>query len=132
MILALKTDGANTGLWLYSRPEDKKAAAEFKWESGKQLSTELLGRILELLKSKNQALSALTAIVIFSGPGSFTSLRIGHTTANSLADSLQIPVVGSTGEDWLGTGLKLVESAKPGVPVLPLYGSEPNVTRPKS
>jgi tRNA threonylcarbamoyladenosine biosynthesis protein TsaB len=132
MILALKTDGAHTGLWLYAHPDDKKAASEVEWESGKQLSTDLLGRIVELLQSKNQELTALSGIIIFSGPGSFTSLRIGHTTANALADSLQIPIVGSTGDDWLGSGLKLVEAAKPGITVLPMYGSEPNVTRPKS
>jgi tRNA threonylcarbamoyl adenosine modification protein YjeE len=74
----------------------------------------------------------VTVIIIFSGPGSFTSLRIGHAVVNALADSLGFPVVGARGDDWQEQGLSLVTSAKPGRPALPFYGADAHITRPKS
>jgi tRNA threonylcarbamoyladenosine biosynthesis protein TsaB len=124
MILVLKTADHTTKAWLY---KDGKVAQSFDWESGRTLSDQLLARLQTLTDFKN-----LTGIVIFSGPGSFTSLRIGHTVANALADSLHIPVVGTSGDDWIAEGLKIVHSAKPGLPALPHYGAEANITKPKS
>lgn len=40
---------------------------------------------------------AIRRIVVHAGPGGFTALRIGVTTANALAYALGIPVVGITG-----------------------------------
>lgn len=125
MILALSTAGMTTELWL------KPDGSHIKWESGRGLADELLAHIDELCRSQKMTINALTGIIILSGPGSFTSLRIGHTVANTLADSLNIPIVGTSGEDWLAAGLRRLPETKPGQPVWPFYGAEANVTKPK-
>jgi tRNA threonylcarbamoyladenosine biosynthesis protein TsaB len=131
MILALKTSGPSTYAALY-KSDDSAATplGELKWESGRALADELLGRLEALLHSAGAQWVDLTGIVIFSGPGSFTSLRIGHSVANSLADSLTLPIAGATGEEWIGRGMESLSQAQPGRPALPDYGAEPNITHP--
>jgi tRNA threonylcarbamoyladenosine biosynthesis protein TsaB len=53
---------------------------------------ELLPFVESILKEKNKKLADLKAIAVHEGPGSFTGLRVGITTANILAWSLHIPV----------------------------------------
>jgi tRNA threonylcarbamoyladenosine biosynthesis protein TsaB len=132
MILALHAAGARAHLWLYDAASTTEPLAEMEWESGRQLSGGLLTHIKDLLASRGAQIHDLAGVVVFSGPGSFTSLRIGHTVANALADGVQIPVVGARGEDWLRTGLAAVADAKPGHPALPHYGSAAHITKPKS
>jgi tRNA threonylcarbamoyladenosine biosynthesis protein TsaB len=132
MILAIHAAGASAHLWLYETGTSPEPLAQVEWESGRQLSGQLLTRIKDLLATQQSQIHDLTGVVVFSGPGSFTSLRIGHTVANALADGVQIPVVGARGEDWLKSGLAAVAQAKPGHPALPHYGSEAHITKPKS
>lgn len=47
----------------------------------------------QLMKSKGISPSDLSAISISSGPGSFTGLRVGSSTAKAMAYSLQIPIL---------------------------------------
>ena len=131
MILALKTDGPTTLIWLIE-PGRKVSAPTLTWESGRNLADEILVRLSQVLDAAHRSTLELSGILIFSGPGSFTSLRIGHTVANALADSLQIPVVGSRGEGWLVDGLVVIETATAGTPALPFYGAEANITKPKA
>lgn len=131
MILALKTDGPTTLIWLIE-PGREVGEPNLRWESGRNLADEILAQLSKVLDSAHRSTLEISGIVIFSGPGSFTSLRIGHTVANALADSLQIPVVGQQGEAWVKAGLAALETAKAGVPALPFYGAEANVTRPKA
>jgi tRNA threonylcarbamoyladenosine biosynthesis protein TsaB len=125
MILALRPDGPTTHIGILP-------GKLIEWESQRRLADELLGRIRDLAKAQDKTINDLTGIVIYSGPGSFTSLRIGHTVANALAESLNIPIVGTQGDDWLEAGQKALSKAKAGEPVWPFYGAEANVTRPKA
>lgn len=131
MILAIKTADYTTQLWLFKSGANP-GQPDVDWESGRALSEQFLGRLTQLIKSQHHTLKDLTGVIIFSGPGSFTSLRIGHTVANALADSLGIPVIGATGDHWLQRGTVAVATAKPGVPALPHYGAEAHITKPKS
>jgi tRNA threonylcarbamoyladenosine biosynthesis protein TsaB len=131
MILALKTDSFTTEAWLY-KTESTEPIAQLSWESGRDLSDQLLSRLIGFLGEQRISLETLTGIIIFSGPGSFTSLRIGHMVANALADSLHIPIVGAIGESWFSTAVASLKTASPGLPALPHYGSDANVTRPKT
>ncbi|HUD11720.1 MAG TPA: tRNA (adenosine(37)-N6)-threonylcarbamoyltransferase complex dimerization subunit type 1 TsaB [Candidatus Saccharimonadia bacterium] len=132
MILALETAGSVTHLWLFADAGHIEDAYQMTWESGRELSDQLLGRINSFVQTHRRGLKDLSGIVIFRGPGSFTSLRIGHATANALADSLEIPVVGARGEQWLEQATQKLGTAKIGVPAVPHYGSEAHITKPKS
>jgi tRNA threonylcarbamoyladenosine biosynthesis protein TsaB len=129
MIFALEAASPITRMWFI---EGDNIPEPIIWESGRNLADELLGRIISELKQRGTKLSDVTGIIIFSGPGSFTSLRISHTVVNTLADSLHIPVIGQKGDDWLAQGLKLLSDTKIGTPALPFYGAEANITKPRS
>ncbi len=131
MILALSTPDATTRGWLFDDATTSEPLAALEWESGRSLSDGLLAWLVQFLADHRCTLADLTGIVIFSGPGSFTSLRIGHAVANALADSLGIPIVGAEGEDWLNTARQRLPQAQLGHPALPHYGSEAHITRPK-
>jgi tRNA threonylcarbamoyladenosine biosynthesis protein TsaB len=128
MILTIHTTGMESEIGLVKA--DGTAIASQKWESGRGLSDELLGRITELVRANNAVLTDLTGIIIFSGPGSFTSLRIGHTIANALGDGLGIPVVGAMEENWIEEGIIELKTSSVKEPALPFYGAEPNITKP--
>ncbi len=132
MILVLKTADMTARLYLFKSAVSPQPMAELTWESGRKLSDDLPSRIIELLGGHREDLSKLTGIVVYSGPGSFTSLRIGHATANALAAGLDIPVVGAAGDDWIARGLDHVAGTPTGVSALPYYGAEAHITRPKT
>lgn len=130
MILALRTAGPTTYIHIVDAVGAVTATRE--WESARQLADELLGTLTEFLTQNGTDLTGLTGIIIFSGPGSFTSLRIGHTVVNALAAHLGIPVAGAGGEQWIIDGAKLLPGTPAGVIAMPFYGAEANVTRPKA
>ena len=130
MILAIHTAGRDTELTLVNH--EGETINKLEWESGRSLADQLLGKIESLLAAVPIKLSDITGIIVFSGPGSFTSLRIGHSVANAMADSLGIPVVGSSKDDWLVRGVQALKTAIPGRPVLPEYGAEAHITKPKA
>ena len=130
MIFGLKTSSDITEFWLFDGAS-VKAKAHDGWTSGRELSDNLLPRLTEFLMQNGQDLSGLTGIIIYSGPGSFTSLRIGHSVVNALADSLSIPVIGAQDPDWQKHALKALESTPTGHPALPFYGADAHITRPK-
>lgn len=132
MILAIQTAASTTTLWLLDPAAPAPSSPTLEWESGRDLADQLLAKITDTLHQASLELSGLTGIVVFSGPGSFTSLRIGHTVANALADSLGIPVAGAMGDDWIKTGCQSLASTPVGRPALPHYGSEANITKPKA
>lgn len=128
MILAIHTTGMVSVLQLMGA--DGSIIAIDKWDSGRTLSDDLLGRIVHLVEANDANLQSITGIIIFSGPGSFTSLRIGHTVANALADGLSIPIVGTLEENWIEEGIIELKTSGTKEPALPFYGSEPNITKP--
>ena len=110
---------------------DGTIIAADKWESGRALSDDILRHITDLISGKNAELKDLCGVIIFSGPGSFTSLRIGHSVANALADGLGIPVVGAMDQDWIQQGIIELKTSIAKEPALPFYGSEANISKPK-
>lgn len=129
MILALRTDQAQAFLATLS-PTGKVLQSK-EWEAGRKLSVQLPPAIDELLSLTHSQYADLTGIIVYEGPGSFTGLRIGITIANTIAYEQHIPIVGSTGDNWITTGVENLQSAKPGVIVMPVYGGEANISKPR-
>ncbi|HTV83122.1 MAG TPA: tRNA (adenosine(37)-N6)-threonylcarbamoyltransferase complex dimerization subunit type 1 TsaB [Acidobacteriaceae bacterium] len=61
--------------------------------AGKTYSARLAGAIRELLAGREAGLRELAAIVVTSGPGSFTGIRIGLSTAKGLAEAHRTPIL---------------------------------------
>lgn len=124
MILAIRTDqpDAELGLW-----DDSKQIAHDTWHADRQLAETLTHHITSLLDNQGIQLQALTGIGVYSGPGSFTGLRIGISVANALGTGLKIPVYSLDDDSW---GRPIVDQAEKQV-VLPRYGSEPHITQPR-
>ena len=69
------------------------------WSAGYRHGETLLPSIGRFLGEQNIRRSRLVAIVVGTGPGAFTGLRVGIATAKGLAHGLGIPLVGvSTAE----------------------------------
>lgn len=83
----------------------------------------------------------LNGVIVVQGPGQFSALRIGIVTANTLAHSLNIPIVGvELKKSWIDlpeeeklekvwAEAKKQESKKIKKQLVrPIYGKEPNIT----
>jgi tRNA threonylcarbamoyl adenosine modification protein YeaZ len=69
------------------------------WEAGHRHGESLLPSIGRFLGEQNIRRSRLAGIIVGTGPGAFTGLRVGMATAKGMAHGLGIPLVGvSTGE----------------------------------
>jgi len=60
---------------------------------GRSYSATLTTAIAELLDAAGAKLADLGGIVVVNGPGSFTGVRVGVSTAKGLAEGLSLPVV---------------------------------------
>ncbi len=128
MILALDTSTPITELFLAD--SGGKILKQIKAETGNQLSEQLLQIIEDALKDADLKVSNLTGLIFVSGPGSFTGLRIGASTINALAYSLNIPVVGvPMGPDWLIKGLTRLNDMEDDKIVKLEYGAEAHITK---
>jgi tRNA threonylcarbamoyladenosine biosynthesis protein TsaB len=56
-------------------------------------SARLIPEIAALLQSQQATMREVDAIVVVNGPGSFTGIRVGLSTAKGLAESAAIPIV---------------------------------------
>ena len=71
----------------------------------------VLGAIHDVLDQEKKDFIDIKELKVFTGPGSFTGLRVGISIANALSFSLRIPINGE----------------KPGTIIKPYYGKEPNI-----
>ncbi|MFA4995627.1 MAG: tRNA (adenosine(37)-N6)-threonylcarbamoyltransferase complex dimerization subunit type 1 TsaB [Patescibacteria group bacterium] len=108
-----------------------------QFEVRNDLSEKMLINIDTFLNSGNLKKENLNGIVVNQGPGSYTGLRISLATANLIACSLNIPVIGYCGrlndkkiadktkKELKGQGKKF-ENA-----VVPFYKNPPHITKNK-
>jgi tRNA threonylcarbamoyladenosine biosynthesis protein TsaB len=93
MLLALNTCGstASIALGVVDTHEVKiLATAEL---AVRTYSARLIPEIAALLESQQSTLRDVEAIVVVNGPGSFTGIRVGLSTAKGLAEGAGIPLI---------------------------------------
>jgi tRNA threonylcarbamoyladenosine biosynthesis protein TsaB len=99
MILGIDTSSKNCSLALW---EGERLLGSFDQVSEDFLHAEILHQEIEkLLLSSNVQFSDLTAVVVGSGPGSYTGLRIGVAAAKGLAMALNIPLYAVSGLEMM-------------------------------
>jgi tRNA threonylcarbamoyladenosine biosynthesis protein TsaB len=64
------------------------------WAAGYRHGEELLARVEALLHDRAIVPAALGGLVVGTGPGAFTGLRVGIATAKGLAHALRLPIAG--------------------------------------
>ena len=136
MILIIDTTNDNETKVILAKNQDsfvvKKASGE------KKQAEKLLVLIDKVLPAGKMKLSIINGLGVVSGPGRFTSLRIGVVTANTIAYALKIPVVGIKFNEFVserelvavavkklaGVAKKFVLSKNI---ILPYYDKKPNI-----
>lgn len=89
----------------------------YERDFGRAMAEQIFTFIHEKLLENSADWVDLSKITFFSGPGSFTGLRIGAAVVNALADQLDIPLY-----DHHGKKHKII---------LPDYGRPANISAPK-
>ncbi len=79
--------------------EDGKPVGEYGFRAGMSQSERLLPVIAYFLEDLGYRKEELDKVVVSRGPGSFTGLRIGISTAKGVCRSLGIPLVGVPSAD---------------------------------
>jgi tRNA threonylcarbamoyladenosine biosynthesis protein TsaB len=93
MLLALNTCGNTASVAL-----GVAGAQEIKILATAQLavrtySARLIPEIASLLESRQATMRDIEAIVVVNGPGSFTGIRVGLSTAKGLAEGIGVPLI---------------------------------------
>jgi tRNA threonylcarbamoyladenosine biosynthesis protein TsaB len=101
LALAIDTSGDVAGLALAT---ESKILAELSFRQKMDLLKRLVPNIDRILADSGKTRADLDGIIISLGPGSFTGLRIGMTTAKSIAQVLEKPVAGVPTLDVLAKG----------------------------
>ena len=91
MLLAIDTSTSWISLALY---DGFSVLYETTWQSQHHHTVELAPAVDELFERTGYKPADLTGVAVATGPGSFTSLRIGLAAAKGLALALKIPLVG--------------------------------------
>ncbi|MDQ2687214.1 MAG: tRNA (adenosine(37)-N6)-threonylcarbamoyltransferase complex dimerization subunit type 1 TsaB, partial [Armatimonadota bacterium] len=90
--LVMDTSGEYAVLALAEDDGSVRAATVF--EGRRSLSRRIMGEMDSLLKNNGLTLQDLSALAVGLGPGSFTGVRVGVTTAKTLAQVTGKPLVG--------------------------------------
>ena len=90
-ILYIKTKDKNYfQLAIYQK--DKIYSKKYHVKTG-EMSKVLLKQIIRFLKTHDINIQKLEKIFVYIGPGSYTSLRVGILTANTIAWSINKPII---------------------------------------
>jgi len=128
IILTIKTDQPKAKISLY---DDDRRLAEITWLADRELSDTIHIKIKELLDKSKKDWTDISGVIAFSGPGSFTGLRIGLSVANALIYGLSCPGVGASGENWIKMGIEKLKIGKNDKVIKANYGADAHITLPK-
>jgi tRNA threonylcarbamoyladenosine biosynthesis protein TsaB len=94
MLLAIDTSTRYAGVALLD--DSRLLVQMLHWRSRQNHSMELLPSIETLLDRQHLTIKDVAAIAVATGPGSFSALRVGLSTAKGLAWANGIPLVAAT------------------------------------
>jgi tRNA threonylcarbamoyladenosine biosynthesis protein TsaB len=92
VVLAIDTATRHAAVAAGTR--DGEVIAERSWECGFRHGQEVLATIDRMLTGSGIDLGRVVAVVVGTGPGAFTGLRVGIATAKALAHGLGRPIAG--------------------------------------
>jgi len=101
LILGIETSTKTCSIAL---ADGKKVRDEISLHLGLSHSERIIPLLDEILKRNGMAIKDVDGIAVSIGPGSFTGIRVGVSTARGLAQSLNIPLVGIPSLDGLAFG----------------------------
>ena len=90
----LAIDTATTRVVVAVGDRHGRPLGQSTWVAGYRHGEQLLPSIGRLLGEANVRRSRLEAVIVGTGPGAFTGLRVGIATAKGLAHGLGVPIVG--------------------------------------
>jgi tRNA threonylcarbamoyl adenosine modification protein YeaZ len=97
----LAIDTATATIVVAAGTIDGQLIASKAFEGRYRHSQELLPAAVALIEQAGLRLADLAGVVVGTGPGAFTGLRVGLAMAKTLAHELRIPVVGIASSDAL-------------------------------
>lgn len=101
----LVLDTATTRVVVAAGAPDGRLIRTMHWPAGHRHGEQLLPGVEELMAATGLTLADLGGIVVGTGPGAFTGLRVGLATAKALAHATSVPLAG------IGTGEALLRAA---------------------
>jgi tRNA threonylcarbamoyl adenosine modification protein YeaZ len=101
----LAIDTATSRIVVAAGTADGRRISALDWPAGHRHGERLLPGVEELLRVTGLARADLAGIVVGTGPGAFTGLRVGLATAKVLAHAQGLPIAG------IGTGAALLRAA---------------------
>lgn len=124
MILFINTtDFNNFGIALIGEEQTFSLNKELKYNE----SHKTIGIIKSFLARKKVAWQNITKIIVCSGPGSFTGIRVGISIAQACGLALNIPVT-TIKKSAIPDDLSLLRQYKGAKSLLANYGKEANIT----
>jgi tRNA threonylcarbamoyladenosine biosynthesis protein TsaB len=93
LLLGIDTCGPSGSVALARLTAGRVDILDQKELAGRSYSATLVAAVGELLAAAGATVRELGAMVVVSGPGSFTGVRVGLSTAKGLAEAAQTPVV---------------------------------------
>src|ERR1700689_842116 len=93
MLLSLNTCGSTASVALAVAGAEEIQILATASLAGRTYSARLIPEIAAMLESRHATLRDIEAIVVVNGPGSFTGIRVGLSTAKGLAEGAGIPLI---------------------------------------
>ena len=110
---------------------DGDKRTDYEWVAERNLARDMLAYLRDRLAENEASFADISGIGVFRGPGSFTGLRIGLAVLNTIAHEQRIPIVGVTGDAWREECLDRLQNGRNDEIVMPEYGAEARITKPR-
>lgn len=111
-LVAIDTSSDRAGVALF----DGSAASVIAWPAHRNHTVTTLEQLDHLLRLAGITLRDIGAIAVAVGPGSFSALRVGLSTAKGLAFALDLPLIGISTTDAIAA--QLAWTARPVIAVM--------------